>query len=435
MSRKTREEIRRAEERTRRTIEKDERKPKKRDNNPAHLRGLNVSPMPRSPAIRKAKIPVSDSVDAWSELLAQPFTAPSAGVYAPISNDVVPCPSTKVRNYGTKNVLVQNYTNGNATEGFAMHFFPSGSNAAGGETPLAAFTMAQSDIDPSAQKWRTFGPILEGIDPDIDNGLGAAVGTIQPVNGTNSIVYTAPGATSAAAPLTTLPWDSLSNPFNIPTKTSDVQFKLTAFAIRISYSGRLQDTEGYVDFYNPYAWTGTGSEPKEVSSLRRDPSHRRCYFSNKRTYTFVWHPNCESCTYAAINRSDLLRAPDVPARFIAVVGGVQEKDEFNVEYIAFQEYKGHPAVPTNTPSPVAHDVVHVANAIPELRGKMNAGATEGPTSTLSQHVAVSKMHEHNDVVGGASKTIAQTVAKHVKGPKTSVLGTIADIALPFLSLL
>lgn len=408
----------------------------KRSINPQNLRGLNVSAMPSKPQIRKAKIPVSDKVEAWSDLLAHPFTAPSSGVYPPISNDVVPCPSTKVRNYGTSTIVIEDYAGGGATTGFGMWFWPEGRIGGDGDNSiLNGFTIAANQLEPGSATFRQFGPTLSGQDPNTTNGLGASAGVWTPINAVNGTIFTTPPATNVAAPTTALVWDGLVNPFAIPPEASDVKFRNIAFGVRISYSGKLQDTEGYVDFFNPYAWTGTANLSRTVASLRRDPSHRRFYFSNKRTHTFVWHPNCESSTYASIYRAGDADLSRTPSRFVMEVGGCAAKDIFEVEYIIFQEFTGHPAVPTNTPSPVAHDITHVANAIPELRGKMNAGATVGPTSTLSQHVAVSKMHEHSSVIGGAASTVADTVAKHVKGPKTSVLGTIADVALPFLSLL
>lgn len=415
------------------------RRPKgKTDRNPNNLRGLNVTAQPRKPAIRKAKIPVSDSVDAWSDLLAHPFTAPSAGVYAPISGDVVPCPSTKVRNYGTQTVTCIDSGQNVGMTGFCAWFWPAGrlGATAGEGTPLNGFTCSVNELEASASTYGTFGPMLNGPAPTLANRLGAAAGVWTPTNNVLQTHFTVPTNTSAQNPTIPFAWDDLINPFSVPEKPSDVQFKCTAFAVRVTFDGPLQNTEGWVDFYNPYAWTGNpGGISQSLASLRRDPSHRRCYFSNKRSFTFVWHPNCESSSYAQVYRTANAALGQTPARFIIEVGGLGQGDTIEVEYIGFQEFKGHPAVATNTPSPIAHDVVHVANAIPELRGKMNPGASEGPTSTLSQHVAASKLHEHSDVIGGAAKTVAATVAKHVKGPGSSVLGTLADIALPFLSFL
>lgn len=408
----------------------------RRKSNTKGPRGLNVTKMPQKPQIRKAKVPVSDKVKAWSDLLANPFTAPSAGVYPPISNDVVPCPSTKVRNYGTETIVVQDYTAGGTTEGFGMWFWPEGRIGGDGDNSiLNGFTVAAAQIDASSATYRQFGPTLSGENPGSINGLGAAAGVWTPINASNPLLYTTPSATQAAAPTKSFIWDDLINPFAIPAAESDVKFRNTAFAVRISYSGKLMDTEGYVDFFNPYAWTGTAALSRTLASLRRDPSHRRFYFSNQRTHTFVWHPNCESSTYAGIYRTADADLSRTPARFAMQVGGVIATDVFEIEYICFQEFTGHPAVPTNTPSPIAHDITHVANAIPELRGKMNKGASNGPTSTLAQHVAVSKLHAHAPALGPVSGTVADTVAKHVKGPKSSVLGDIADIAFPILSLL
>jgi hypothetical protein len=79
-------------------------------------------------------------------------------------------------------------------------------------------------------------------------------------------------------------------------------------------------------------------------------------------------------------------------------------------------------------------VVHVANAIPDLRGKMNKGATNGPTSTLAQHVAASKAMSVPGIIETATG-VHEAVVKHIKSPKQSFMGDLLDVALPFLSFL
>jgi hypothetical protein len=427
-----REKLRREKERMRSAIraKKLPERPKKKST----VNQFTSSRMPKAPALKHAVIPVSDPVHAWSALLADPFNAPSEGVYPPISNTVVPCPSTKVRNYGTVSITLPALTGGLVPSGVSCWLYPSGTIGGTGSSPLIAVTPPQSDVDGASQAYRTIGPVLNGTTPTSINGFGSCAGFWTYINASNPDPLTAPTQTTPANPLSTFPWDDLENPFTIPGKQSDVMFKTTAFAIRITYSGKLLDTEGWVDFYNPYTWTGTTPQPRTMSSLRRDPSHRRGYFANKRTHTFVWHPNCESSNYVPIVRDD---NPDVNAmvsRFMLEIGGVAPGDTFEIEYIGFQEFTGYTAVATNTPSPIAHDVVHVANAIPALQGKMNSGASNGPKSTLAQHVAASKAISLPGVKHIASG-IHEAVSKVVKGPKQSFMGTLLDVALPFLDFL
>jgi hypothetical protein len=318
-----------------------------------------------------------------------------------------------------------------------MWFWPAGNlggfDTAGNPLPygLTGFTATASSLDPASSAARQFGPILSGDDP---SALNAAAGVWAYRNSALPIFYTIPPGTSATTPVNSLQWDGLINPFSIPGANSDVKFKCTAFGVRVTYVGKLTDTEGYVDFYNPYAWVGDPQTPRTLDSLRRDPSHRRIYFGNNRTASFVWHPNCESASYASIYRQAEVQLRGVPARLALEIGGVAAGDKFEIEYVGFQEFTGHPAVPTNTPAPVAADVVHLANAIPELRGKMNKGSSEGPTSTLANHVQASKVIEHSGLKAAGS-SINDVVQKHIKGGKKSIIADVADTVLPFLSLI
>lgn len=420
--------LRAEQQRQRTTVRKANKKAGKSMQNP-----LRANKMPAAPALKHAKIPVSDPVQAWSDLLADPFGAPSEGVYPPISNSVVPCPSTKVRNYGTTTITVGTYS-GNVGNGFAFWFFPSGTIYDQGATPIWGGTIPVADVDAASQFNRTFGPILNGPNITAINGFGACAGFYRPVTAAYIDPVTTLSPTTAGSPLNSLPWDDLENPFVVPGKDTDVAFKCTAFAVRITYSGKLLDTEGYVDFYNPYAWTGTNAEARTMSSLRRDPSHRRGYFSNNRTHTYVWHPNCESSNYARVVRDTTIASTEVVSRMMLQLGGVTPGDTFEIEFIGFQEFTGYTAVATNTPAPIAHDVVHVANAIPDLRGKMNKGATNGPTSTLAQHVAASKAMSVPGIIETATG-VHEAVVKHIKSPKQSFMGDLLDVALPFLSFL
>jgi hypothetical protein len=383
--------------------------------NSRQLNGLNVSRIKSQPNITKATIPVAGTVMAWSDLLRDPFGAASEGVYPPITNDVVPCPSTKVRNYGTTSITVQSLTVGTIPQGIAFWFYPGGRNNNG---RLTGFQCQPSNT--STPQNSQFGPILDGED---DATSRATAGVYTVILNTSPVITTMPLDQSATQQIVGMPWDELENPFSIPSTNSDVQFKITALGVRITYVGKLADTEGFVDFYNPYDWSGTPGDPREMNSLRRDPSHRRGYFSNQRTHTFVWHPNCESSTYGLIDVNPITLG-SVPSRFMMQVGGVEKGDKFEVEYIGFQEFKGPRAVATNTPSPVADDMLHVANAIPALKGKMNKGASNGPTSTLEQHVQASKMLSKSKIFPDVSPhdSIGDVVAKHVKGGKKEGFG-------------
>jgi hypothetical protein len=358
--------------------------------------------------------------------MKDPFNAPSEGVYPPITNEVVPCPSTKVRNFGTQTYEVA------AGETQAVFWcYPSGTLTEFG-LEGGGIQIAQAVNTDSVQ----FGPVLT---PDGTGSVLSQRGVFSffAAGPSTWVPTTAPlGGTGVGAPsqVRSAVWDQLINPFAIPGSTSDVKFRCTAFAIRISYTGKLTDTEGFVDFYNPYAWTGTAQTQRDLSSLRRDPSHRRYYFGNQRTHEYVWHPNCESCSPVSINASNPFDCRQLISRFMFSIGGIAAGDIFEIEAIGFQEYTGHPAVPTNTPSPVATDVVHVANAIPQLQGTMNKGATGGKTHTLEQHVAAQKVITADPkVTPHSGEDHESTVSKISKGVSTAA--SFASDVLPLLSML
>jgi len=371
-----------------------EQRARARPREPREPGGLQISRLPGPPSnLVKTSVPVHDAVENWSDLLFDPFSARAEGVYTPLSTTLVPCPSSKVRNYGTTGFTMPA---GHVVA--TMYFYPSGSLTVDG---LQGFGTNALVTPPTVQQ---FGPMLDGT-----NQLTqlAAAGMLTTDIGTPIQKTTPP----VGVTMTAMPWDTLKNPFTIPTLTSDVKFKLTAFGVRISFVGKLTDTEGFVDFYNPYHWTGTPDDPKDLSSLRRDPSHRREYFSNKRTHTFVWHPNCESASYASQDRVTLFNPADKVSRFMLQVSGVEAGDKFEVEYIGFQEFTGHPAISTNTPSPITPDLVHVANAIPEMKGKMNRGASNGRRTNLAQHVAAQKVM--------ASKALTVALPSNVRSAPTA----------------
>jgi len=392
--------------------------------------GYNVTALPGSPNNYKAHtIPVHDKVQAWSDLMMNPFSANSEGVYSPISSKLIPDPSTKVRNYGTATVIVPVLGAG-SVESINMWFWPEGTiepGAAGAKEVLQGFSVG----DLGASNTNQYGPILSNENAS----LGAAAGILQ----MHDTSFTGIAFTHPSAPLTTgvsltesLPWDNLQNPFPIPDKTSDTKFRCTAFGLRVSYTGKLSDTEGYVDYYNPYKWSGTSDQPVDMNSLRRDPSHRRKYFSNKRTHTFVWHPNQLAESYAdiALNASNMAACT---SRTMLRIGGIQAGDVFEIEYIGFQEFIGFRAVSTNSASPVSKDIVHVSNAIPEMHGRMNGDAGKAPVS-LAQHVAVQKaISAPPSISPVAGEDHESALSKVVKGTGTAI--KVVSSLAPLLALL
>jgi hypothetical protein len=370
--------------------------------------------MPKVPSLRKPRVPVCSKVKKWSDLLKDPFAAPSGDVYCPITSNLIACPSTKVRNYGTANL--------DGAEEMVGWLYPQGRASSVG--PFLSNAIVAGGLISSNQDSQV-GPILKNEAAPI-----ALCGFVSRRTSALTVPFTTSPAVQTGSPkLDGLAWDALENPFEVPKAGGDMKFRNTAFAIRISYVGKLVDTEGFVEFFNPYHWPQESADgyAVQLDTLRRDPSYKRFYFSANRTVTFVWSPNCESVDFASIVDADYSLPKDLFSRMMFRIKGIQPTDIIEFEYIGFQEFTGHTTISSQTPSENTVDSVHLGNAISKLRGRMNERGPE--KSDLEKLTIKGKLKAHP-----LTRTAMMTLPKHVtksaniKSGVGKIAKTVSDIA-------
>jgi hypothetical protein len=166
-----------------------------------------------------------------------------------------------------------------------------------------------------------------------------------------------------------LPYDTKDDPFFFTANASipiqeQVTCRTIAFGVRVTYTGALQNTEGWVEFINPYEWpTALAGANVPFSGYRRDPSYRRVYFSKERTAEFIWRPNCEGPKFlgaysmvAGVNNTQ-------GCRFCIKSGAMVSGDSYQVEWISHVEYINPHSQSIMSLSPQSHDAAHIGNAI------------------------------------------------------------------------
>jgi len=317
-------------------------------------------------------------------------------VSMPLAEDQYPCPSTLVVNGATTNV-----TMATGEVGINLWLTPCGvPDPTPGSDQLCDMRMTCSDGGAGSTN------VMPGVILHPDGGAVSSQVFMQRLSAYNEEMYSSfvPADVSAV-------WnDNLSSPFNVSNgnaliKETGTGFRTAAFGIRITYTGKLTDTEGYLDFYAPAEYE---SSDTLAYFSRRDPAYRRVSFGTKRTHTFFWAPNCDEIKYAkdmgAVNYTSY--AANVPARMGLALRGVAEGDKFNIETICIQEFNGQRAIPTQIPRTLTPDAVHLVNTLEQHRGthhgvdgkpghKMSAVATGMKVSTIPwfQH-AIERVPEY-----------------------------------------
>lgn len=326
---------------------------------------------------RQAKQMCDPMVHAWSELLDDPFEAPFQGVYMPLAEDNFPCPSMQVRNYAEDTIrgvtgeqcIVQCYSQAPMDPALSE----------GEETFIAPATFAGAIsaypfIVPNAS---TYGPSVAAAYQWAANNdtLNAASSLLTPIR-----------------------FDSDQNPvLSLGTNQSnDYQLRTIAWGVRVSFISALQETEGWVEFIEPFEGQFSTTASGSFNGMRRTPSYRRRFFSDHRTHTFVWKPNCEAIKYAGI----VPEAPasrNVPARSWLRIGGLKDGEEVMIEIMCTQELVARKYAGLSRPTHVSPDAIHVQNALasyPGGNGDMTANGRITKMTTLAHEVVAHKVASH-----------------------------------------
>jgi len=337
-------------------------------------------------------------VKAWLKQLNRVFDRNVRPVSMPLFKDLYPCPTTIVANLGSANVLMAN-TN------LVCQFWPNGS------------TIGNSTLQ-SGVSGTTIGGITSRIGPNLNSAtLPTSVGCIYQ---TTSALAEAALVAPALATTNALLYDGLINPFpsgNTGTSGANgMQFRTAAFGVRFSFVGKLADTEGYVEWYAPYELPNA-NPGVVIRSLRKDPSYRRCYFSDQRTFEFFWEPTCDDIEFSQDN-GDNATVTSVNSRHFAILGGLASGDKLEIEYVTFQDWTGVRALSTSVPVYVAANPSALANTVLATHGSINSDVSDGKT-----HQAVDKWEVYSHLVGAANSAV-DLYAKFANHPASQKLARL-----------
>ena len=333
----------------------------------------NVNSTPISHLLKTEGV-TSDCVKRWSDLVSDPFHADAEGVYMPLAEDSFPCPSIKYSNYGATEVSV-----GVGMCCVKAWFYPEG-----------WLSLTEQPQFPKITANGQVGILGCALAPVVGASFAGVWSESATVDGD-----TAPNFASCSG----LAYDALTSPTQClnhagTSQSSPLQVRTSAFGIRISFIGKLTDTEGYIEFFNPFenfnVATGT---TQDLTALRRDPSYRRDFFSAKRTYTYVNHPNCNSVKYCHTPEASAGDASSAFSRMMVRIGGLVAGDKILIEYMVHQECTINTLAALNTPVTVAPDAIHLANALAGVHGHLNPKDGKKPPQIVHA-IAASKVQHH-----------------------------------------
>lgn len=336
----------------------------------------------------------------WLEQLHDVWTRRGDPVGMPLFEDNFPCPTIVAKAYGSTPITV-------ATGMNQIHLwgFPNGCTSAAGNPGIPILDAAAHStqfVDAAGQEIN-LGPLLHPV------GNGAASG----------LVYFQSATAGNVAPVltltTALQYDRVDTPFLM---TQDgTEFRTSSYGVRVTFIGRLIDTEGYIEFAAPYELPNRN---EATTGFRADRSYRREFFGDKRTHEFVWQPNCDDVKFS-------LDAPAVPegtgdpSRFFMTIAGLQPGDKFIVETFCVQEFTGRKAIPVQTAKKLTQDATHVVNALVSGHGSVNKpslGQTRAPR--LATLATAHKVNGHpllRRILTGVGRAgnLALQVGKYAKG--------------------
>lgn len=290
-----------------------------------------------------SSIPLDPAVDAWSEQLTDLFHRKSKVVGCPLFESNFPCPTTLVTNYATSGL--------------------SGQIAYGIICPVQGAYYDVGDEKYHSGSATFAGPVTRGVGPIMSGAVNKTVAGVV-VNGTMADCY-ANTTTSTA-----IDWPQLSSPFNSGTSAA-MDYRTVAYGVRITFTGPLSETEGWVEMVQPYEPMYGTSAASAFDQFRRDRSYRKDYFSSKRTYEYYYSPTCDDIKFVQDKSNTALAASEVSSRFCLRIGGLKTTDILQIEFVAVQEWVGHLSIPTQQPRLVTPDATHVVNALVAGHGALN----------------------------------------------------------------
>jgi hypothetical protein len=250
-----------------------------------------------------------------------------------------PCPGTIVPNYGSTDISV------GASPEIHAWFYPN--------------SVGDGDI-PAWRPVTLAGPTSSELGVNLD-------GATANRSAAGMYILKAPGSSMAPNPEPAvcigLFNDSLTNPF---TTGAGVEARCETFGIRVTFIGKLSDTEGYVDFVQPYERPQAGDN---FNKYRKDMSFKRHFFGDARSTTYVFQPTCDDVSFSKV--SSAVSGTSSYSRLMMKVGGLASGDKIQVEYISVYSYTGSRSLATQKPLTVSPHATHLANSLVMGHGAMN----------------------------------------------------------------
>lgn len=362
------------------------------------------APGPKKTRARKLRN-VHDCLDPalckWAELMADPFNSRHAGITFPINKDGFPCPRFPIRNYCTYDLVC-----GPSISDIGLWFFPTGVNLGGN-----SYTW---------RPWTDAVPVTRMIGPCCNQAVGGIVTQTAPwcfvfqqassFAAIDTMTVQGNSAANTMVPFETMPEVTLNESQNGYSRSNG---RTVAYGVRVSYTGSLGNTKGYVEFFQPTECPPTGiilGSTNTMSANRRGVAFRRHYFSSHRTFTYVWEPICDEIDDVQISGSGTPSQNIVGCRLAAHIGGTVENDSFAVEVISFQELSGTPWAQSAIPVPQSPDAVHMANAIVANYGMVNTGGDAHGSQQEPQPLHISAALDKLKYTAGVVTSARQAAA-------------------------
>lgn len=289
---------------------------------------------------------------AWLDQLTSVFDGHETGlVDMPLAEDNWGCPSTLAFGY-TDTELVAT-----GAGGFAIWGYPGGIRDVGGDLTLGEASVCTF----SGASTYNCGSIVSA-DPGTINGCMA--GYLE--GGTTNLNVDSTTVTAITFPNVTRP--VILGKSGASTVLTGCQVRTVAYGIRVSYIGKLSDTEGFVDFVSPPEYTTFNVTGGTMTENRPDASFRRHFFGVERTHTFYWTPNCDEVKYMQNYGNTKHAGVTLNSRFMLRIDGVETGDKFLVEVAAIQGFTGNRTANVVIPRPVSVDSQHIINTLQVHRG-------------------------------------------------------------------
>lgn len=285
---------------------------------------------------------------AWLKQLNSVFERHVAPVHMPLYDNNYPCPSTLVTNVAAHSLTMVN--------GF-LHVYPmvNGTFNTSDDcytSAAAAFANGTAKIGGNLSS-ASYGPVAFAYADAV----------------AENTFYTWPAAVSQ----TKVEMSPLSTPFTTglaaSPNASGLSFRTVAYGIRVSFSGSLQSTEGWVEWYQPYEPQAQAASIA-VTTLRRDPSYRRKYFSSQRTHEFFWEPTCDDVKFCR-DYGETALISNITTRQYLLCGGLAAGDKLDIEVVSIQEWVGYKAVPVQEPRYATPKQAQLANTVLATYGTLN----------------------------------------------------------------